>query len=66
MSDEVRWATIIDVLVHPDYRGKGIGNEMIEKLLNQKEMQVRTLYLATADKEKFYNKSGFKTVNKYC
>lgn len=36
------------------------------KLLNQKEMQVRTIYLATPDKEKLYNKLGFKTVNEHC
>ncbi|HSQ87231.1 GNAT family N-acetyltransferase [Romboutsia sp.] len=66
LSDEVRWATIIDVLVHPNYRGKSIGKHMIEKLLNMKEMQVRTVYLATPDKEEFYKKSGFKTANKHC
>jgi len=66
LSDEVRWATIIDVLVHPDYRGKAIGNQLIEKLLSQDEMQVRTIYLATPDKEEFYSKLGFKTANEHC
>ncbi|WGX77823.1 GNAT family N-acetyltransferase (plasmid) [Paraclostridium bifermentans] len=66
LSDEVRWATIIDVLVHPEHRGKGIGSKIIESLLEQPEMQVRTIYLATPDKEDFYNKLGFKTVNKHC
>ena len=66
LSDEVRWATIIDVLVHPKYRGKGIGSKIIESLLEQPEMYVRTIYLATPDKEDFYNKLGFKTVNEHC
>ena len=66
LSDEVRWATIIDVLVHPNYRGKSIGRQLIEKLLEHKEMQVRTVYLATPDKEEFYDKLGFKTVNEHC
>lgn len=66
LSDEVRWATIIDVLVHPNYRQKSIGRNMIEKLLEQEKMQVRTIYLATPDKENFYNKLGFKTANEHC
>jgi len=66
LSDEVRWATIIDVLVHPNYRGNAIGKQLIMNLLNQKEMKVRTIYLATPDKESFYNKLGFKTANEHC
>lgn len=64
LSDEVRWATIIDVLVHPEHRGK--GSNIIESLLEQPEMYVRAIYLATPDKEDFYNKLGFKTVNENC
>lgn len=29
-------------------------------------MQVRTIYLATPDKENFYSRLGFKTVNENC
>lgn len=53
LSDEVRWATIIDVLVHPKYRGKGIGSKIIESLLEQPEMQVRTIYLGHLIKKIF-------------
>ncbi|UOW66784.1 GNAT family N-acetyltransferase [Paraclostridium bifermentans] len=66
LSDEVRWATVIDVLVHPSYRGQSIGRNIIERLLKEREMQVRTIYLATPDKEKFYNNLGFKTANEHC
>ena len=27
LSDEVRWATMIDVLVHSSYRGKAVGKK---------------------------------------
>lgn len=60
------WETIIDVLVHPNYRGQSIGIHMIEKLLEEQEMKVRTIYLATPDKENFYTKLGFKTANEHC
>ncbi|MGL5652273.1 MAG: GNAT family N-acetyltransferase [Paraclostridium sp.] len=33
LSYEIRWATIIDVFVPPEYRGKGIGSKIIESLL---------------------------------
>ncbi len=66
LSDEVRWATIVDVLVHPDYRGKGIGKEIVDRLLKKEEMQVRTIYLATPDMNKFYENLGFKVVEDEC
>jgi N-acetylglutamate synthase-like GNAT family acetyltransferase len=66
LSDEVRWATIIDVLVHPNYREKSIGRNIIKQLLDMDEMQVRTVYLATPDKEEFYKKLGFNTANEHC
>ncbi|MDU6248655.1 MAG: GNAT family N-acetyltransferase, partial [Paeniclostridium sordellii] len=55
-----------DVLIHPNYRSNQIGSMMIEKLMELDKMQVRTIYLATADKENFYNRLGFKTVNENC
>ncbi|CEN81549.1 N-acetyltransferase GCN5 [[Clostridium] sordellii] len=66
LSDGVRWATIVDVLIHPNYRSNQIGSMMIKKLMELDKMQVRTIYLATADKENFYNRLGFKTVNENC
>ncbi|WP_055339491.1 GNAT family N-acetyltransferase [Paraclostridium sordellii] len=66
LSDGVRWATIVDVLIHPNYRSNQIGSIMIEKLMELEKMKVRTIYLATADKENFYNRLGFKTVNENC
>ena len=66
LSDEVRWATIVDVLVHPSYRSQSVGRSLIDKLLNNEKMNVRTIYLATPDKEKFYEHLGFKIANEHC
>lgn len=66
LSDEVRWATIVDVLVHPNYRTQGIGRLVVEMLLDDTTMKVRTVYLATPDKENFYTNLGFKIANEHC
>ena len=66
LTDGVRWATIVDVLIHPNYREDGIGSKLINNLIAMEKMQVRTIYLATPDKENFYSRLGFKTVNENC
>ncbi len=63
LSDQIRWANILDLLVHPDYRNQSIGSFIISKLLEQKEMQVKSVYLATQTQEEFYNKFGFDKAN---
>ena len=58
-------AYVFDVIVHSEYRGKGIGRKMVEKLINHFEtdndylMQI-VLLAITADVEPFYRKMGFK------
>ena len=66
LSDGVRWATIIDVLVHPKYQRKGIGCKIIKKMIEQDSMQVRTIYLATENMDEFYMKNGFIDVSNKC
>ncbi len=66
LSDCARWATIVDVLVHPNYRNQGIGKKIIEELLECPEMKVRTVYLATENQESFYNKLGFQSIKGNC
>lgn len=33
LTDGVRWATIVDVLIHPNYREDGIGSKLINNLI---------------------------------
>ena len=59
---------ICDVVVDPDYQGKGIGTEIMSRLLNYLKEQTpengRTSIqlIAERGKETFYEKFGFKSV----
>lgn len=65
LTDGVYMAYVFDVIVHSEYRGKGIGRKMVEKVINHFEtdndylMQI-VLLAITADVEPFYRKMGFK------
>lgn len=63
ISDHVRWATILEVLVDTGYRRQGIGSELVTRLVNQPALQVRTVYLGTENARSFYQKLGFRRVN---
>lgn len=63
LSDAVRWATILDVLVHPDYRNQGLGTALLNRLLAEEIMHVRTIYIGTENAKMFYAKNGFETAN---
>ncbi|OOE00726.1 hypothetical protein BO219_12410 [Anoxybacillus kestanbolensis] len=66
LTDYVRWGEIYDVVVDKPYQGKGIGKQLILRLINHpKVKRVRTIALGTKDKTSFYEKLGFTNVNKY-
>ncbi|HDR7607953.1 TPA: GNAT family N-acetyltransferase [Bacillus mycoides] len=66
LTDCVRWGEIYDVVVDDSYQGKGIGKQLILKLINHPKVErVRTIALGTEDKTSFYEKLGFTNVNKY-
>lgn len=50
-----------DILVHPDYQRKGIGHELVKKLLtesDQRGFEIVTVSF-TEEHERFYTTSGF-------
>lgn len=63
ISDQVRYAQVLDVLIHPDYRRKGIGKELVFRLIDHPAMCVRGVILGTPSMKEFYESAGFKCVN---
>lgn len=57
---------IRDVIVHPDYQGKGVGKLLIEDMLSfvkettPKEWHVCVELISASGKENFYEKLGFE------
>lgn len=60
--------TIVDVVVRPDYRGKGLGTLIIKKLIEHIEQgvpaggRVSIQLISEKGKEDFYVKQGFKLI----
>ncbi len=60
-SDGVFRATIWDVVIHPEYRGVGLGRKMVETLLSHPQMnRVERVYLMTTHQQRFYERIGFE------
>ncbi|NJN23707.1 MAG: GNAT family N-acetyltransferase [Acaryochloridaceae cyanobacterium RL_2_7] len=61
-SDGVYRAGIWDVVIHSNYRGLGLGQKVIETLLQHPRMcHVERVYLTTTYQQAFYQKMGFET-----
>ncbi len=63
ICDGIVHALILDVIIHPDRQGKGIGKEVMDKLVSKcKKHKVRDIQLFSAkNKTGFYEKLGFKS-----
>jgi ribosomal protein S18 acetylase RimI-like enzyme len=51
-SDGIYRATIWDVVIHPEYRGRGLGSKLVETVLSHPR---------TTHQQEFYEKIGFQT-----
>ncbi|MBE9050454.1 GNAT family N-acetyltransferase [Nostocales cyanobacterium LEGE 11386] len=61
-SDGIYRATIWDVVIHPEYRGLGLGSKLVETVLNHPRVKcVERVYLMTTHQQEFYEKIGFQT-----
>lgn len=60
-SDGIYRATVWDVVIHPDYRGAGLGRKLVETVLSHPRMnRVERVYLMTTHQQRFYERIGFK------
>lgn len=60
-SDGVYRAAIWDVVVHPDYRGLGLGGKLVETVLSHPQVnKVERVYLTTTHQQSFYKHIGFE------
>ena len=60
-SDSIYRAIIWDIVIHPDYRGVGLGQKLVETILNHPRMnRVEKIYLMTTHQQQFYKQIGFQ------
>ncbi len=60
LSDGIMTAYFHYLLVHPDFQGKGIGQELIQRILSKYESYARKILIGYDEKVPFYEKIGFK------
>lgn len=65
ICDGVVHALILDVIIHPQKQGIGIGKEVMNRLVSKcKKHKIRDIQLFSAtNKANFYHKLGFKNRN---
>ena len=62
LSDYAIFAYLMDVFVHEDYRGRGLGKWLIETIFEYPDLKnVRRWMLATSDARELYARYGFKS-----
>lgn len=60
LSDGIKHAYILRLLVHKEYQGQGIGTKIVENMLQWlKENKFNPVLITKPEEEVFYNKFGF-------
>lgn len=63
VTDKVFFGNIMDVIIDPNYQGKGLGKALVEFMLNYETIKgLQTITLKTKDAHSLYEKYGFKRV----
>lgn len=63
LADGVDCAYLCDIAVLPEYQGKGIGGDIIKKLLDDATGHRKIILYAAPGKEALYKKYGFRPMN---
>ena len=65
ISDGIDDALIRNLIVHPEYQGKGIGNKLLIKVLDRlKRNRIKTINVLFEDElSEFYREAGFRIVS---
>jgi len=58
--DEVH---IINMAVHPDYRGQGVGKRLMQNVLNDEDVFFLEVRVSNEKAKSIYEKYGFKVIN---
>ena len=63
LADGVDCAYICDLAVLPEYQGRGIGQNLLSRLIELSKGHKKIILYAYPGKESFYKKLGFKRMN---
>lgn len=58
-SDGVYYATVYDVVVHPDFQCQGVGTALMQAIIKKLARFEKIFLTAALGREKFYKKFGF-------
>jgi GNAT superfamily N-acetyltransferase len=60
VDDGKFYGLVVDLIVHPDHQGNGIGRSILESLKNSLEGYSFTTLTSEVGKEEFYEKQGWQ------
>ncbi len=61
LTDNVYRAVLWDVVISHNYKGKGYGRLLVDKIIQSNELiNVEKIYIMTTNQKEFYEKNGFK------
>lgn len=60
MADGVSVAYLADIVIHPDYQGRGLGTQVVERLKALSSGHKKILLYAVPGKEGYYERLGFR------
>ncbi|WP_438445448.1 GNAT family N-acetyltransferase [Gorillibacterium sp. sgz5001074] len=64
LSDGIKHAYIVRLLIHPEYRGLGYGKSLMKELLNWlEEEKLNPVLITKPNEESFYNSFGLTREN---